>query len=745
MPEAYLLFDYVANAGSEANPYWVNTQTSDFAYLGNEGYASVTYELDGTDVTDGFALAIGETAKITVDIQLDDDIKAYFDETFPNGNFVEGFVCFNDVENDAGEVIYYDEDYYAYKLDETGAYQVDDWDDYAVITDDDGNKIYYDGDLADLSPYAYYTTHATLLAYYGDWTDGDVLEATDFRDYNDAEYWVNTTAADEDGNTYADYGYTGLDLLDYYTSPNMGYTVVFSDGMPDSLVWYLGDNLYDYVPFYEEHINFTTDDNDADGYYANGFYLEPYQLRNCRHLIMTVTDAKTGEVYFVDDTEYLPKAYFDTDNAAWAAAGAFYWDGTDKDGNFVPSGTLVNVKFDAVLPYGETEKEDVWSFDALVDSTAPVIESAKYDAKAKTVTVTAKDESYLADILIYAVESDESLALYDVVGFSSDVAGESFTATFDVSKLLDYGYEAVAVGALDYATNEKNAVVLLSCEHANTEVRDAADASCTEDGYTGDTYCLDCGEKIAEGEVIPAPGHTPAEAVKENEVPATYSKAGSYDEVVYCSVCKAELSRETRIVDPIGYGKCYVEKFTDCPAPWYHEAVDFMVDAKLMNGVSEGKFDPNGTMTRGMIVTVLYRMAGSPEVEAPSTFKDVEAGKWYADAIAWAQKNEVVNGYSADKFGPNDPVTREQIATILYRYENMPEAKEADMSKFSDTAKISAYAKDAMTWAVGEGILSGDNGKLKPTDNATRAEFACMIMRYAGGVYACENLKDKYE
>lgn len=745
MPEAYLLFDYVANAGSEANPYWVNTQTSDFAYLGNEGYASVTYELDGTDVTDGFALAIGETAKITVDIQLDDDIKAYFDETFPNGNFVEGFVCFNDVENDAGEVIYYDEDYYAYKLDETGAYQVDDWDDYAVITDGEGNKIYYEGDLADLSPYAYYTTHATLLAYYGDWTDGDVLEATDFRDYNDAEYWVNTTAADEDGNTYADYGYTGLDLLDYYTSPNMGYTAVFSDGMPDSLVWYLGDNLYDYVPFYEEHINFTTDDNDADGYYANGFYLEPYQLRNCRHLIMTVTDAKTGEVYFVDDTEYLPKAYFDTDNAAWAAAGAFYWDGTDKDGNFVPSGTLVNVKFDAVLPYGETEKEDIWSFDALVDSTAPVIESAKYDAKAKTVTVTAKDESYLADILIYAVESDESLALYDVVGFSSDVAGESFTATFDVSELLDYGYEAVAVGALDYATNEKNAVVLLSCEHANTEVRDAADASCTEDGYTGDTYCLDCGEKIAEGEVIQAPGHTPAEAVKENEVPATYSKAGSYDEVVYCSVCKAELSRETRIVDPIGYGKCYVEDFTDCPAPWYHEAVDFMVDAKLMNGVSEGKFDPNGTMTRGMIVTVLYRMAGSPEVEAPSTFKDVEAGKWYADAIAWAQKNEVVNGYSADKFGPNDPVTREQIATILYRYENMPEAKEADMSKFSDTAKISAYAKDAMTWAVGEGILSGDNGKLKPTDNATRAEFACMIMRYEGGIYACENLKDKYE
>lgn len=749
LPEAYLLFDYVANAGTEAEPYWVNTQTSDIAYAGADGYGTVTYEINGTDVTDGFALAAGENASVKVDIQLDDDIKAYFDETFPNGNFVEGFVCFNDVENDNGEVIYFDDDYNAYKLDEIGAYQVDDGDNYVPILDGE-NKIYYTGDLADLSPYTYYTTHATLLAYYGDWTDGDVLEAADFRDYIDAEYWVNTTEADEEGNTYADYGYTGLDLLDYYTSPSMGYSAVVIDGAPQNLVWYLGDNLYDYVPFYEEHISFSTLDTDADDLYANGFYLEPYQLRNCKNLIMTVSNKETGEVYFVDNTPYLPKAYYDTDNAAWSATGAFYWDGTDAEGNYVPSGTLVNVNFDAILPYGETEKDGIWSFDCLVDYTAPVIESAKFDKKTSTVTVTASDENYLANILLNVLTIDKESGelaptVFDAAAFSSDVAGESFTATFDVSYLLDNEVESVFIDVLDYATNLVEIELDLNCEHENTEVRDAVEATCTEDGYTGDTYCLDCGEKIAEGEVIPAAGHTPGEPVQENLVPATYSKAGSYDEVVYCTVCKAELSREAKTLDPLGYGKCYVKDFTDCPAPWYHEAIDYMVDAGLMNGVGDKKFAPNGTMTRGMIVTVLYRMAGSPEVTEPSTFKDVEAGKWYADAIAWAQKNEVVNGYSADKFGPNDPVTREQIATILYRYENMPEAKEADMSKFSDTAKISAYAKDAMEWAVGEGILSGDNGKLKPTDNATRAEFACMIMRYRGGFYACENLKDKYE
>ena len=749
LPEAYLLYDYLYNAGSAEYPYIINTQTSDFLYYADMGYATVTFEKDGADVTDGFALAGGETAEITVDIQLDDDIKAYFDETFPNGNFVEGFVCFNHVENDNGEVIYFDDAYNAYKLDEIGAYQVDDGDNYVPILDGE-NKIYYEGDLADLSPYTWYTTHATLLAYYGDWTDGDVLEAADFRDYIDAEYWVNTTEADEEGNTYADYGYTGLDLLDYYTSPNMGYTAIVLDGVPQSLVWYLGDNLYSYVPFYEEHISFSTLETDADTLYANGFYLEPYQLRNCKNLIMTVSNKETGEVYFVDNTPYLPKAYYDTDNAAWAPTGAFYWDGTDAEGNYVPTGTIVNINFDAILPYGETEKDNVWNFDCLVDYTAPVIESAVYDPDAKTVTVTASDEGYLANIIVYTAVYDDSAEAYveemifDAEGFSSDVAGESFTATFDVSMLLDYGYEAVSIGALDYATNERDQIVRL-CAHENTEIRDAVAATCTEDGYTGDTYCLDCGEKIAVGEVIPATGHTPAEPVQENLVPATYSKAGSYDEVVYCSVCKAELSREAKTLDPLGYGKCYVAEFTDCPAPWYHEAIDYMVDAGLMNGVGNKQFAPNGTMTRGMIVTVLYRMAGSPEVTEPSTFKDVPATEWYADAIAWAQKNEVVNGYSAEKFGPNDPVTREQIATILYRYENQPEAKEADMSKFSDTAKISAYAKDAMEWAVGEGILSGDNGKLKPTDNATRAEFACMIMRYKGGFYACENLKDKYE
>ena len=824
LPEAYLMYDYVYDyyGGAAEEPLYINSLTAEYLY---DGEVTVSFKKDGADVSKGFALAQGESATVTVDIQLDASIMAYFDELFVNGNYVEGYVVFNDVLTNGTEAIYIDSDYNCYLFDGTGAYQIDE-NTFEPVLDGDSNKTYYAGDTADLTYYAYYQTNATMLAFYGDWTDGEALESADFRDYCDAEYFVNTTVADSEGNTYADYGYTGLDLLDYYTSPSMGYSAVFFDGAPQSLVWYLGDNLFNYVPYYEQHINISTLDTDADGLYANGFYLEPYQLRNVDHIIMTVSNKETGEVYFVDDTPYIPKAYYDSDNG-WSALSSFYWDGTDADGNFVPSGTLATVSFDVVLPYGSTEKDSVWSFDVLVDSTAPVIESAVYDANAKTLTVTASDESYLANIILSTAVYDDTEGayaageLYDAFGFSSDAAGESFTATFDLSALVDAGYEAVSVGALDYATNERDLIVeLKGCAHGSTEIRNAVAATCTTAGYTGDTYCTICGAMIAAGEVIPATGHLHTE-VRDAVAPGCETDGYSGD--TYCTDCGAKLAsgevvaatghhyddgvvskaatctedgvrtylcpdcgstyttvikasghqfgdwevskpatptmkgeekrvciacgaEETREIKATGYGKCYYEVFKDCPTPekevWYHEALDFVVDAGLMNGTSTSTFEPNGTMTRAMIVAVLYRMAGSPKVTALSSFKDVDKDAWYAEPIAWAQDTKIVTGYSDEKFGPNDPVTREQIAAILWRNAGRPNSKDADMDLFTDNDKISPYAENAMRWAVAKGILNGDNYRLKPTDKATRAEFACMISRLLGGSFFCENMKD---
>ena len=1081
--DAYVLMDYVANANTEDDPIYVNTLTSDLVYGkgGEDDHAEITYTVKGEEVTE-FDVAAGESVTVTVSIVLDDAIKAYFDEMFKNGTYVEGFVFFDQTDAETGKTTT--------------------------------------------------SCHATFLAFYGDWTQAPILEQADFRDFLDADYYVNTTVVDEDGNTLADYGDTALDYLDYYTSPNMGYTLNTST---QELFYYLGGNILDYEPFVESHISFSTPETDGTYYYADAFYLEPYQLRNARHLIMTVADAETGEVYYVDDTEYLPKAVYDVDAQDWLATGSFMWDGTDADGNYVPSGTVAHVQFDAVLPYSHDEAEDgtlfedVWSFDVTVDYTAPVIESVVFDPEAETLTVTASDEQYLQAIYL----ADYEYEILDYATFSSDVAGESFTATFDVSGLIADGMDSVVVTALDYATNENDAMayffevgadatitlvtpdgtvevpvvtgdtytfeaceatvedaefffwvdcpvesadeisiwdtvsavyfegteILVTgdmtvyacygvgeyvplekanywynqagsdytgdwalvglnyvdgydstnpnalgadlekiavadlddaeigddyvefytndlgvrftvehasedtyticsaktgkylavvsgalalvdeadasaewyiednegagngtlitsaaaadmvlvynedteafelmdntevyysdlfgdyypgewftlwmytcdlesfevdhfttelCNHSHTEIRDAVAAGCEIEGYTGDTYCTDCGALVEEGSAIPATGHNwdagevtkPATCTEEgvttyhcadcdktkeepiaatghigeteikDVVPAGCETQG-YSGNTYCADCGALLAEgsviaatghnwdagviskpttctedgtrtylcancgqtrvetikasghifgdwvvtkpataavegeqqrtcaicgfvETAEIDALGYQKCYVVSFDDCGKTWYHEAIDFAVANGLMNGVANTKFDPEGTMSRAMVVTALYREAGEPEVTAPSTFTDVAEGQWYSDAIAWAQDTKVVDGVAADKFAPNDDVTREQLATILWRYSGRPEAK-ADLSKYEDADEISAYALTAMNWAVEQGIFSGDNGKLKPTANATRAEFATMLMRFLGGSYECDHMKN---
>ncbi len=998
---AYVLMDYVANANTEDDPIYVNTLTSDlvYGYGGEDDHAEITYTVKGEEVTE-FDVAAGESVTVTVSIVLDDAIKAYFDEMFKNGTYVEGFVFFDQTDAETGKTTT--------------------------------------------------SCHATFLAFYGDWTQAPILEQADFRDFLDADYYVNTTVVDEDGNTLADYGDTALDYLDYYTSPNMGYTLKTST---QKLFNYLGGNILGAEPFVDSHISFSTPETDGTYYYADAFYLEPYQLRNARHLIMTVADAETGEVYYVDDTEYLPKAVYDEDYEAWFSTGSFMWDGTDMDGAYVPSGTVAHVQFDAVLPYSHDEAEDgtlfedVWSFDVTVDYTAPVIEDVVFDPEAETLTVTASDEQYLQAIYL----ANYDYEILDYATYSSDAAGESFTATFDVSELIADGMDSVIVTALDYATNENEMEVLLfetgldatvtlvtlagettyelktgdvftfpgcdeeyedaefllwtrtqqdvitedeiwyidgmyfegnellvsgddtfyalytvgetvelekanyyldqasdysgdwaivgwdydytnynwkidtpnaigaECEkvevaslpdaeigteyvefftnetgirftfektgeneytiknakngkylaladgaltmvseaipsaawtviadpesdsasqifnaaepdmvlvyddencafaiyddsepydgdsypsewfalwlykctdtelvfdhfttataHTHTVVVDeAVAATCTETGLTEGSHCSDCGEVIVAQEIIPALGH---DMVVDVAVAPTCTESGlaegshcsrcdavTVEQVViaplghttvtdpavaptlsttgltegsHCSVCGTILKAQ-EIVPMLEDTACYYKDFTDCADTWYHGAVDFAVSEGLMSGIGGGKFDPNGTMTRAMMVTVLYRMAGSPAVSGPSSFTDVPEGQWYSDAIAWAQDNGIVLGVLADKFDPNGYVTREQIATILWRYENQPEAK-ADLSSFKDAATISEYAVEAMTWAVSEGTFLGDAGNLKPTANATRAEFACIIMRYLGGSYACEEMK----
>ncbi len=172
--------------------------------------------------------------------------------------------------------------------------------------------------------------------------------------------------------------------------------------------------------------------------------------------------------------------------------------------------------------------------------------------------------------------------------------------------------------------------------------------------------------------------------------------------------------------------------YTDVAADaWYADAVAYVSAQGLMNGTSSGIFSPGTTMSRAMLVTVLYRLSGSPAVTQASSFTDVAEDAWYADAVAWASEQGVVNGTSATTFSPNDSVTREQMAALLHRYAGAPETA-GDLSAYTDAGSISAYAVDAMGWCVQNGILNGtDSGKLSPAASATRAEVAAVLQRYA--------------
>lgn len=166
---------------------------------------------------------------------------------------------------------------------------------------------------------------------------------------------------------------------------------------------------------------------------------------------------------------------------------------------------------------------------------------------------------------------------------------------------------------------------------------------------------------------------------------------------------------------------------------WYYEAIKFVYEAGLMNGVDNDTFAPNATANRAMLVTVLYRLAGEPEVTAGAAFSDVIAGSYYENAISWAAANDIVTGYTEDVFGVEDNVTREQMTAILYRFaeaQGYDIAKTADLSKFTDSAEIADYAKAAMAWATAEELIIGvSEDKLAPQDNTTRAEIATLLQR----------------
>ncbi len=241
--------------------------------------------------------------------------------------------------------------------------------------------------------------------------------------------------------------------------------------------------------------------------------------------------------------------------------------------------------------------------------------------------------------------------------------------------------------------------------------------TCKDDGYTLQT-CTTC-NATQKVNMVPA-SHTYREV---SCIPATNGEDGY---ITYlCTSCGYTVTETL---------PSQLHRFTDLQeSAWYYPYVKEMVVLGIMNGTSDAAFSPNNTLTRGMLVTILYRMQGEPEA-AIADYTDVPTGKWYAAAVGWASENGIVTGYPDKTFRPNAPVTREQAATILYRCAPLmgrSTALTASLEEFTDMDTISAYAQTPMAWAKANDILSGyPDETLRPGGSASRAQIAKMIVTF---------------
>ena len=406
------------------------------------------------------------------------------------------------------------------------------------------------------------------------------------------------------------------------------------------------------------------------------------------------------------------------------------------------------------------------SYDAVV--TAPTCTNAGYT----THTCSVCGDSYVDSIVSATGHSYEAVVTAptcDKMGYTTytcSACGDSYVGNY--TDALEHTYTAVVTKE---PTCTEEGVKTFTCSECGKSYTEAIPTvahryeavvtapTCDKMGYT--TYtCSACGDSFV-ADYVDAAGHD----CETETVPATCLGYGFVRES--CKHC--DYSVITEITAPLGHdyqavvtaptldeggytthtcsrcGDSYVDSetpalghkcaaYTDIPTDWAKEGICFVIENGLMVGTTSTTFAPKDTLTRAMLVTVLYRMAGSPAVDAPSGFTDVADGQWYSDAIAWAAANGIVNGVGGNKFAPSEPVTREQLAAIFFRYAKA-EAPEADvLSGYPDAESVSIYARDAMAWAVSTGLITGskeaDGTYLAPQGLAAREQAAAILMRY---------------
>ena len=354
------------------------------------------------------------------------------------------------------------------------------------------------------------------------------------------------------------------------------------------------------------------------------------------------------------------------------------------------------VGFDVVAPEGVTKYKYALGATIPDDATANEVETLPENKTG--VAFYFKDKTARIITVQWIAESKEA-TVYKPITFSVDLSGVAYYQAPSHGGSGSSGGSASTTYTLTFETNGGSAIAKVTKNKGTTV--DLAQYAPTKSGATFEGWYADKGltKKIT--------------SVKLDA-----------NTTVYAKWTEAPVSG-------LPFGDV---KTTD----WFYNDVKYVYEKGMMAGTAADVFAPNATTTRAMIVTILYRLEGSPAVTGTSSFVDVPAGQWYTDAVNWAAANQIVKGTSATTFAPNDSITREQMAAILYRYaqyKGYDVTKKADLSGYSDNGQVSAYAKDALAWANAAKLINGvTNTTLAPQGNATRAQVSAILHRFCDGV-----------
>ena len=435
-----------------------------------------------------------------------------------------------------------------------------------------------------------------------------------------------------------------------------------------------------------------------------------------------------------------------------ALTGGYAEEGTEAIENGIDKALDIKENIMTKLPedWAATLVENGAKADEVIDTVlTTAIEIVNSNLDEEIVNIAAPyTEELVFNTVAYLINNIKSLeaikainpdALIAVVGLNNPVKGLTANINgeaINIGEYVEYFIEATNVYNTIYAAASEN-VIFVEADDAEIVGYQGAINIDTSNLSTIDNTLLQLlfNNSFANSTVVTEAGHN----YIANQIKAAITLVDHIDEDGddICDKCEENLAPATpsRPRPSGGSGNSVKEetpasafKFTDVQSDkWYYDTVKKVVEKGLMNGISETKFAPELEVTRGMFVTILYRAAGEPEVSATTNFADVTTDKYYAKAVAWANANGIVKGITETEFAPDNNITREQMATILYRYAKNKAAAEVN---YTDKDAISDYAMDAVAWAKAAGIMQGNaDGTFAPVRNASRAEAAAVFVR----------------